>query len=259
MEDKLTEIKVTSTIDGSEEPSLLFRSRGGQAPLIVSLHSWSAGRHNGIEAVMQLAEESGSNAVFPEFRGPNLASNPRAADACASGLAIQDIVDAAEELIQRGTADPSEIFLIGGSGGAHMSLMTAAHRPELWKAVIASCPITDLAAWHGQNKSYAPHIEACCGGPPDSPGKIAEYKKRSPICHAGGIAGARVYILHGKNDPSVPFTHSLNLFNKICADHPGAEVYLEIFRGGHEQKQGRTAEIINTLSRPDSGLSKISG
>ncbi len=105
-----------------------------------------------------------------------------------------------------------------------MALMTAAYSPELWKAVIASCPITDLAAWHGQNKNYAPHIEACCGGPPDSPGRIEEYKKRSPVYYTEAISDARVYILHGKNDASVPFIHSLNLFNRICGDIPAQKL-----------------------------------
>lgn len=153
-----------------------------------------------------------------------------------------------------GRADPENIFLAGGSGGANMALMAAGSRPELWKAVIASCPITDLAAWHGENKNYAPHIEACCGGPPlpENP----QYRNRSPLNAAEGLSRARVYILHGKSDPSVPFTHSLKLFDKICGGNPSADVYLEIFRGGHELKLNRVMEIIREASGDAPGKSQ---
>lgn len=257
MEKRTEEIKVKSTIDGSKEPSLLFSPRAEKSPLIVFLHSWSRDRHNGIEEVIRLADAAGFKAVFPEFRGPNLASNPRAEQACASEAAMQDIIDVAEKLVGENRADPENIFLAGGSGGAHMALMAAGYRPELWKAVIASCPITDLAAWHGENKNYAPHIEACCGGPPSPENE--EYRKRSPLYSAENISRARVYILHGKNDPSVPFTHSLGIFNKICGINPSAEVCLEIFWGAHELKLNRVMEIIGEVSEGGAGLAGISG
>ncbi len=117
MENRLTELKVKSSIDGSEEPSLLFSPRGGRTPLIVSLHSWSNDRHNGTEAVVRMAAESGRSAVFPEFRGPNLASNPRAGQACGSRHAMQDIVDAVEELIRMGLRIRRRFSLQEEAGG----------------------------------------------------------------------------------------------------------------------------------------------
>ncbi len=58
MENRLTELKVKSSIDGSEEPSLLFAPSGGRTPLIVSLHTWSGDRHNGTEEVVRMAADS---------------------------------------------------------------------------------------------------------------------------------------------------------------------------------------------------------
>ncbi len=256
----LSEIKIRSTIDGSEEPVLFFRgSSSSPPPLLVHLHSWSNNRQNNIEDITQLADRAGFNAIFPEFRGPNLVSNERAGEACASQLAMQDIVDAAESLCREGEADPANLFLAGGSGGAHMALMSAGYRPELWRAVIASCPITDLVKWHAENRSYAPHIEACCGGPPDNPERVEEYKKRSPAFHAESIAKARAYILHGKHDRSVPFTHSMELYNMICSVNPGAAVYLEIFDGGHEHRADRVEEIISSLCSGDECNTEITG
>lgn len=127
------------------------------------------------------------------------------------------------------------IFLLGGSGGGHMALMMAAAAPELWTAVSSWCPITDLAAWRLQNPNYQPHIEACCGGIPEDSEKVAkEYIKRSPISHLAQIAQATVYIHHGKNDRSVPASHTLKLYTEIFEQYPDSRVYCDIFPGAHD-------------------------
>ena len=201
--------------------------------MVVVLHTWSAERHNQVERVLPYVTKRQWNALFPEFRGPNLAENPRAHQACASILAMQDIVDAIEYVGARCAAH-APIFLLGGSGGGHMALMMAAYCPEMWNEIFAACPITDLARWHSDNPAYAPHIEACCGGPPDTFSRLKEYMHRSPVTYAAAIGKARVHIAHGKDDRSVPFIHSLSLYHRIHRARRNASVYLEIFDGGHE-------------------------
>ncbi len=259
MHENIKEIFVKSSIDLSMEPVFLYVPENAGNRLIVSLHSWSAGKDNNIEDTMRLAEETSCSVIWPEFRGPNLATNPRARQACASKLAMQDIADAVEEACRMKIAATDEIFLVGGSGGAHMALMCAGYRPELWKAVIASCPITELIEWHAENKNYSPHIEACCGGAPDTAERIKEYKSRSPFYYAGTISRASVYILHGKHDLSVPFSHSLNMYGAILKQNARADAYLEVFNGGHEHRLDRAAEIIKKLSGQKNKLPEISG
>ncbi|MCM8759849.1 MAG: alpha/beta fold hydrolase [Candidatus Omnitrophica bacterium] len=231
----IKEIQVHSTIDNSKQPSLLWLCNSSDSrQLLVGLHTWSADRYNQIESLYPLAKKNGWHLLLPEFRGPNLKTNPRATQACASIFAMQDVIDAINAVCLMADIEKNKIFLIGGSGGGHMALMLAGYCPEMWRSVASFCPITDLIAWHKENLNYSPHIEACCGGPPDE-NTIEEYKKRSPIFYADKIAQCKqVYIYHGKFDRSVPFTHSLNLFNKICQINPKANVFLEIFDGGHE-------------------------
>ncbi len=95
-------------------------------------------------------------------------------------------------------------------------------------AIGAYVPITDLAAWAEENKSYRGSVLACCGG------DAAEMTKRSPMSYIDTIARANLKIFHGKHDPCVPFTHSLRLYNALLAKYPEASVYLDIFDGGHE-------------------------
>lgn len=246
---EIQEISVRSSIDDSQEPSLLWLCpEKNKQPLLVGLHTWSTDRHNQVESLYPLAKKNNWHLLLPEFRGPNLKTNPRATQACASKLAMQDVIDAINSVCSMGDVDKNNIFLIGGSGGGHMSLMLAGYCPEMWRAIASFCPITDLIAWHKENKNYAPHIEACCGATPCETA-IDEYKKRSPIFYADKIARCKqVYIYHGKFDRSVPFTHSLNLFNKICEISPYSQIFLEIFDGGHDMiLEKAERQFMNTM------------
>ncbi len=230
----MKEILVKSSIDGSMQPSLFHKATGnGKRPLLVGLHTWSADRFNQQKNMLPLAEELGWNLLLPEFRGPNLCSNPIGKEACGSVLAKQDIVDAVEYVLANHEIDDKNIYLLGGSGGGHMALLMAAYKPMLWKAVAAFCPITELSKWYYENPHYTPHIHYCCGGEPEGE-HMDEYVKRSPISYIDQIAKSNTKIFHGRYDKSVPFTHSLNLYYELSNKYPQARVFLDIFDGGHE-------------------------
>ena len=231
----MLEIHVPSSLDESVEPSLLYLPQGaGRAPLVVGLHSWSFGRTNQAKPMLPYVEKREWALLLPEFRGPNLATNPRAREACASELAKQDIIDAVEFVCAKyaDAIDTERIFLLGGSGGGHMALCMAAYRPELWTTVSAWCPITDIARWHSENTNYVTGMEACCGGPPDR--KPDDYAQRSPASWIDAIARAHVSVYHGRWDASVPYGHSLDLYTELVKRHPEATAFLSIFDGGHE-------------------------
>ncbi|MDD3926658.1 MAG: DUF2920 family protein [bacterium] len=232
----MLELEVVSTVDSSVEKSLFsIAGSAGSVPLLVGLHTWSADRFNQLESMLPYCRARGWALLLPEFRGPNLTSNARAGQACASREARQDIMDAVDTVIERYPIDTANIFLLGGSGGGHMSLMMAAYAPERWRAVSSWCPITDLAAWHGQNLSYAPHIVACCGDIPGvSEAVDREYMERSPVNYAAEIARANVFVHHGRFDKSVPYTHTYNLVREIEKIDGEKNFFYEIFNGGHD-------------------------
>lgn len=228
-------IKVRSSIDGSVEENLFYiPESGGNVPLLVGLHTWSENRFTEIPAVLERCQKRGWACLLPEFRGPNLATNPRAQEACGSVLAKQDIIDALEYVLAEYPIDKGNVFLLGGSGGGHMALMMAAYAPKVWKAVSAWCPITDLAAWHEQNANYAPNIAACCGGKPGTSEEVdRQYRERSPLSYAEQIAKANVFVHHGRFDHGVPYSHTCELIERVEELQP-ENFFYEIFRGGHE-------------------------
>lgn len=227
----MKEILVKSSIDSRNCPSLFYYA-GDSSPLLVGLHTWSADRTNQVENMLPWAKKLGWSLLLPEFRGPNLESNPACRDACGSLLAKQDILDAVDYVCGEFKVDFEKVFLLGASGGGHMALLMSGFAPERWFAAGAFVGITDLKKWYYENPNYTKHIHACCGGSPEEAAE--EYEYRSPITYAEKIARANLKIFHGKYDKSVPFTHSVNLYNEILKADPNSRTFLEIFDGGHE-------------------------
>ena len=217
-------VDVTSTKDGTPQKVVYYQPdsaakdlAGPAVPLLVFLHTWSGSIEQG-PMLVGLAKQRGWVMIAPAFRGIN--NNP---EACASDLASQDIIDAVEYAKAHARIDTHRIYLVGGSGGGHMSLVMAARTPDLWAAVSAWVPISDLTAWHAESSArknnYAKMIEQCCGGKP-GPATEAEYRHRSPLFHLAAAKGVPLDIntgIHDGHTGSVPVSHSLLAFNVLAA------------------------------------------
>lgn len=216
-------VTVTSSKDGTAQKALFYcppealpDAIGPPVPLLVWLHTWSGGFEQGVEGVA-LGKERKWVVVAPDFRGPN--SRP---EACASDLAVQDVLDAVGYARQHARVDDARIYAFGSSGGGHMALVMAARAPQLWAGVGAWVPISDLAAWHTESltrqQNYADMLNKCCGGPP-GPRTEAEYHKRSPLFHLAVAGGLPLDINAGVHDGhtgSVPISHSVRAFNVLA-------------------------------------------
>ena len=223
-----TEILVKSTLDGSLQPSLYYPASTKGRPLLVGLHTWSNTRTNQIRNLVPVAERNDFNLLLPEFRGPNLTTNPKCTEACGSQLAMQDIKDAIDYLIEKEEIDKDNIFIVGASGGGHMAMMMAGFIPEYFRAIAACVPITHLKKWEEYSDCYRPHILACCSNSEE------EMAKRSPYTYMENIAKSNIKILHGKTDNVVPYRQSLDFYLECLEKYPDARVFYEIFDGGHE-------------------------
>lgn len=220
------EVVIRSSKDGTDQKALFYRPEQADiktakqpVPLIVTLHTWSSGYAQAKSYVPQ-AKAWGWVMIAPDFRGSN-----KRPEACASELAIQDVLDAVAYARQHARIDERRIYLVGASGGGHMALMMAAKAPDIWAGVSAWVPISDIAAWHSfKTSGYGRMIEQCCGGPPGTPATDAQYKARSPIHFLAKAKGLPLDINAGIHDGhtyegrtgSVPISHSLNAFNIVA-------------------------------------------
>lgn len=220
----LTEVNYFCKFDKTFQPALIRISESSSPrPLVVALHTWSYDHANCGEGYRKAAEEWDWHFIYPEFRGPNWNSA-----GCGSDLVVSDLEDAVAYMKSICNVDPRRVYLTGGSGGGHCSLLLAGRRPDLWTAVSSWCPISDIAAWHAQCKGtrhdhYASHIEQACGGnPAESEEAALQCRVRSPLTWLANAreAGLTVDIstgIHDGHTGSVPISQAFNAFN-ILAD-----------------------------------------
>ena len=246
----LNEILVTSTLDGTSQPSLLFIPSGApcSVPLVIGLHTWSYDRFNKVDDYLPLCRARGWALLLPDFRGPNLRTNPQAAQACVADTAIQDIIDATDHVLGlHPQLAPDRLFLLGASGGGLAALMVAARPPRRWAAVDTWCPVSDLLAWHrhyGNGVSYAAELEHCIGGTPDT--IPDEYRRRSPVTYAAALAQTTLSIRQGRHDDIVPWQLNRDTYRAIEAFSPSA-LYFDLFDGVHDEHPHRSFEWFDAL------------
>ena len=215
-------IEIPSSADNTLQKAFVYRSTSDKPePLVVSLHSWSAG-YAQKDFFREQVLEKNWNYIHPDFRGPN--NQPQA---CASDLVISDIDDAIDYALKNFNVDKERIYVIGGSGGAYAgaaSIMKSKHtirQYSIWN------PITDIHAWYYQSKirnlKYEGDIMLCTDS---KNGQLdeEEAKKRSPLYWQTPVekfSATSVKIYAGIYDGvlgAVPFTHAINFYNKLVSD-----------------------------------------
>lgn len=209
--------------DGAAQPALWYApADAGPKPLLVSAHTWSSSYDTAgaISAYAAWCINRGWAWVHPDFRGPN-----RTPAAMGSDRAVQDIVEAVAWAKRQTAVDESRIYLIGASGGGHMSLQMAGRHPEIWAGVSAWVGISDIAQWYeeleksGKPYHYLDYIKGALGGEPlQDPPRKAEAWKRSPLSSLHRARAVPLDINHGRDDAGVPFTHALRAFNAVVPE-----------------------------------------
>jgi len=222
------EVRITSSRDGTQQAAALFvppgaaaSDRGSRVPLLVYLHSWSTDYKTtgGVAEALRECRRRGWAYLSPDFRGVN--DHP---EACASDLAVEDVLDSVNYAKQQARVDEKRIYLLGSSGGGHMALVMAERAPKVWAAVSVWVPIADLAAWYQFSKAtgsqYYQMMEKCCGGPPGTAETDKQYRQRSSLPFLSNAKGIRIAIDSGIRDghagAAVPLSQSLLAFNALA-------------------------------------------
>ncbi len=216
----MQELTYPCKIDSSMQQAFVhFADSSSPRPLLVALHTWSNDHRNGYELYSKYCIDNDWNMIYPEFRGPNWTSK-----ACCSQYVVSDLEDAVAFMKLVANVDPTRIYLTGGSGGGHCSLYLAGRRPDLWTAVSAWCPISDVAAWYSQCKGtrfnlYAEHIELAMGNVTEDENAAEEARLRSPLTWLQNAMELPVDIstgIHDGHTGSVPVSQALNAYNALA-------------------------------------------
>ena len=123
--DPSLDIAIVSSKDASAQRAIFWAPPGTEkAPLVVFLHSWSTD-YKTVGPALEETRKRGWIFVGPNFRGAN-----ETPDACASDLAVQDILDSVAYARKQARVDEKRIYLVGSSGGGQMALLMATRAPS---------------------------------------------------------------------------------------------------------------------------------
>ena len=155
--------------------------------------------------------------------------------------AIGDVNDAGKWMVSQGIADPSKLAIVGWSYGGYAALQSAVLEPELFKAIIAVAPVTDLAALKNDAKPYASYTN------------VKEYVGSGPHISEGSPARnattfrAPVLMFHGTRDLSVDISHARSMKNALNAANKTVQlIEYQDLEHGLRQTEARTDMLTRT-------------
>jgi prolyl oligopeptidase len=143
---------------------------------------------------------------------------------------FDDFIAVAEDLIRRGITRPERLGMLGGSQGGLLVTGTVVQRPELFGAVVAQVPLTDMLRYHLLLAGASWMGEY---GNPDVDADRAFIAKYSPYQNAqAGVKYPPVFLATSTRDDRVHPGHARKFAARLLEQ--GHEVlYFENIEGGH--------------------------
>jgi dipeptidyl aminopeptidase/acylaminoacyl peptidase len=213
--------------DGAMIPAYLTlppKSLGKNLPALVMPHGGPGARDEwGFDWLAQYFAQRGYAVLQPNFRGSTGYGDQWFKDNGFQSwkLAIGDVNDSGRWLVSEGIADPSKLAIFGWSYGGYAALQSGVVAPDLFKAIVAVAPVTDLAELKRQytNTSAQRVIRDFIGSGP-------HIREGSPAQNAGAIK-APVMMFHGELDVNVRLIESKLMEDKLKSE--GKPVQLTVY------------------------------
>ena len=194
--------------DGTQIPAYLTLpsgSTGKGLPAIVMPHGGPGSRDEwGFDWLAQYFAARGYAVLQPNYRG---SAGYGAKWYEKNGFqswrtAIGDVNDAGRWLIKQGIAAPEKLGILGWSYGGYAALQSSVLDPDLFKAIIAIAPVTDLEKTRQESADYSNFriIDKFIGTGP-------HVREGSPAQNVQSIK-APVLIFHGTEDTNVGIAQS---------------------------------------------------
>lgn len=196
------------TPDGVTIPGYLTLPNGENVknlPTIIMPHGGPSSRDVwGFDWLAQYFVNQGYAVLQPNFRG---SSGYGQAWFEVNGfkqwdVAIGDVTAGAKWLLSEGVADPDKLAIIGWSYGGYAALQSAVTEPELYKAVVAIAPVTDLPQFVEEWRGYTNFSNVL-----DYIGTGPHLTQGSPAKNARKV-NAPVLLFHGDMDLNVNVAQS---------------------------------------------------
>ena len=248
------EVEIPSSADTTMQKAFLYASKSATPkPLIVSLHTWS-GNYTQKDPLCKEIIARDWNYIHPNFRGAN-----KKREATGSKLVLADIQDAISYALSNTNTDPSDVHIIGVSGGGFATLAAYMNIKYPVKSFSAWAPISDLDAWYwesvGRQQKYAKDIINSVSD--NGTYNQQEALLRSPLKQTLPQAlrkNAKLFIYEGIHDGytgSVPITHAINMYNRVVGElkYGTSDMNSILQQAGSDNDLVSEGEIINLVTK----------
>ena len=237
--------------DGTEVPAYLTLppgSNGKNLPALVMPHGGPSARDEwGFDWLAQFFANRGFAVLQPNYRGSaGYGDSWYQKNGFQSWRsAIGDVNDAGRWLVSQGIADPAKLGIFGWSYGGYAALQSGVLDPELFKAVVAVAPVTDLATLVQDSAEFSNYrlVKNFVGAGP-------HLREGSPLQNAARIK-APVLLFHGDLDLNVGINQSRKMQDKLKGI--GAKSELVVYNGLDHQLEDSVART-DMLRRSDAFL-----
>ena len=212
------------SFDGRMIPAWYFQPRGAVAskkmPVLISIHGGPESQYQPLFSpiIQYYLNELGIAVICPNVRGSSGYGKTYVAldNAEKREDSVKDIGALLDWVGQQPELDPSRIAVSGGSYGGYMVLASLTHFGDRIKAGIDIVGIANYLTFLERTAAYRVDLRRAEYGDERDPAMKAVFERISPLNNADKIRSA-LMVVHGRNDPRVPFFEAEQIAAKVRA------------------------------------------
>ncbi|OKK22980.1 peptidase S9, prolyl oligopeptidase [Streptomyces sp. CB00455] len=144
--------------------------------------------------------------------------------------AIDDVADCAAHVVSLGYADPLRLGVMGRSYGGYLTMASLVWHPELFRAGVAVCGMSDFATFFSGTEPWIAQSAAAKYGHPEHDREL--LRALSPMSRVDQLR-APLLAVHGEHDTNVPPTES-EQFVRAARERGVPARQLTLRNEGHE-------------------------
>lgn len=220
--------------DGTSIPAYLTMPPGMEnakgLPAIVLPHGGPSARDEwGFDWLSQFLAHQGYAVIQPNYRGSNGYGDEWLQENGFKSwrISIGDVNSAGKWLVSQGIADPKKLAIVGWSYGGYAALQTSVLDSNLFKAIVAIAPVTDLDMVKAEasiTNAHSSTIKFIGNGP--------HIQQGSPLQNVDKI-NSPVLMFHGDMDLNVGVQQSRKMDAKLKS--AGKQSELVVYQGLEHQ------------------------